>query len=178
MHHLKGLRRLLLVLPDADAQFSTGQYFRPPIRRCKLRRIEDDEAAAMEIDPSAGMQLCETLSLQRCVERAAQDMDANARDRGVVIGFRIELSAFVFAEYQRDGSWKEGCADRTFERWGDRSSEPDRSFPGGRFCSTDPIRSGKYIPVEERPNPEEVRVNDLDGEYQLVLRSKDEDGNV
>ncbi|KAJ3472084.1 hypothetical protein NLG97_g11302 [Lecanicillium saksenae] len=62
----------------------------------------------------------------------------------------IAIDAKVFVEYQPDGSWTEVCAQRMF-------------YAAGHAYSSE------YIPMNERPDPELVRVHDTDVEFAPVV---------
>ncbi|KAJ3472026.1 hypothetical protein NLG97_g11352 [Lecanicillium saksenae] len=97
--------------------------------------------------------------LEASRERVAEHMQYYDPLNGEPPRTVVSDTALVFVEYQRDGTWKKGCADRSY----------------GIETYT-MLRSGRYIPEGERPSPEEVRVNDLDGEFEIVYGDDDGSG--
>lgn len=62
----------------------------------------------------------------------------------------LEIKTQVFVEYQSDGTWAEVCKDRIYSRVRHQSAR-------------------KFVPVNQRPNPELVRVQDADVDVHLVV---------
>ena len=62
-----------------------------------------------------------------------------------------EILAHTFVEYQKDRTWEEVCGERQFIERGQ-----------------DLTMSGRYVPLAERADPELVRVNDLNGDFELI----------
>lgn len=173
------LRTLSLVLPDSTSSM-TGRLrrgFRQPARRCKLRRISAEEGAGIKVCPGVLMgnerdepaevplvpeglstaRGCLTIDEESTGEVLRIELNVGGGDDTdtVVYAVEPELIAQTFVEYQKDGSWKEICAERTFVEFGEM------------------VRSGAYVPLAERPDPREVRVNDIDGAFDVVYDAGD-----
>lgn len=168
------LQTLSIVLPDSSdnnwpRQVGHGhEAFKQPARRCKLQRIDPELQPTIHVDTTGDdwatpMAL---VSLPLALSQCRQALENNAllsleedallsrttrpdrEDRKLFD--HLAINAQTFIEYQKDGSWKEICGERRF-------------IDAGRHNMM-----GRYIPVAERPNPELVRVNDLDGEFEEI----------
>lgn len=64
---------------------------------------------------------------------------------------RLEIHTRVFVEYQSDGTWYEACKDRMYAR--------------GYHAA-----SRRAVPLNQRQNPELVRVHDTDAVFRPVRR--------
>ncbi|KAJ3473563.1 hypothetical protein NLG97_g10241 [Lecanicillium saksenae] len=125
------------------------ESFKQPARRCKLRRILSAEADRILVDvgrlttnePGAVLNTYETDGTVRPLP--IHEYDSCYTD--------LEIVAATFIEYQPDGSWREACTDRLY------ASDDQES-----------VQASPYIPIEQRPGPEEVRLNDLDAEFKVV----------
>ncbi|KAJ4153504.1 hypothetical protein LMH87_009988 [Akanthomyces muscarius] len=173
------LHTLSLVLPDSTSSMTSRlrRGFRQPARRCRLRRISAEEGARIKVcadvlmgnetDESAEVPLVpEGLSMALSCLKIEEELIgevlcielnlAGGDDTDTTVYAREpEVIAQTFIEYQKDGSWKEICAERTFVEFGEM------------------VRSGAYVPLAERPDPREVRVNDIDGAFDVVYDAGD-----
>lgn len=169
------LKTVSIVLPDSSdsnwpRQVGEGhEAFKQPARRCKLRLIDQEQEPVIHVDttgddwatPSELVPL--PLALHQCreaLERSARtSREDNARSAGITSQSHrdqrwldhLMINAQTFSEYQKDGTWREICGQRRF-------------IDNGRGW----FMMGRYIPTAERPDPELVRVNDLDGEFEQI----------
>ncbi|KAJ6788839.1 hypothetical protein PWT90_05942 [Aphanocladium album] len=185
--HLPRLRALSLVLADSTSAVVGGMRtgFRQPARRCKLRRISREAGSKIMLRTdtlsgrgsrgggggSAEVPLYPT-GMDFAMRRLGiEEEDFFRRTRRELFtamsqssGYQLlstpipepcgpEGFAQTFVEYQMDGSWKEICAERTFVELGEM------------------VRSGPYVPYDSRPDPTQVRVNDIDGSFDVVYDS-------
>ncbi|KAJ2967261.1 hypothetical protein NQ176_g9745 [Zarea fungicola] len=79
-------------------------------------------------------------------------------ENGPSVLHNLKMLAQTFIEYQKDGFWKEICAERSYIQTEMRI-----------------LRSGADFSYQPRPDPEKVRVNDMDGDFELVYASGSED---
>ena len=192
-HELDGLQNLSLVLPDSTGRKPDGNghpdsdgnrhsdkiAFKQPARRCKLRSIPREVQDTIQVTPgfmlyddrSEPLPLSQALRLaRRGIERGITGQDSESppihsasppdhvADEESFLQ-HVTIIAQTFVEYQKDGTWAEVCGERQFVERGE-----------------DTVMSGRYIPVAERPDPEVIRVNDLDGEFDLTyLPTSDDD---
>lgn len=186
--NLPALRTLSLVVPDSTPASSvlTGpngscprKSFRQPARRCKLRHLSPEEGANIRVIPPClwekwwqlreedldeeEMPLVPTaleegrMSLD--VTLLVRDENGMFMDGGPSQLHNLKMLAQTFIEYQKDGSWKEICAERSWVQTEVRI-----------------LRSGAELSYNQRPDPEKVRVNDIDGDFKLVYQFGSDNG--
>ncbi|OAQ61399.1 hypothetical protein VFPPC_14563 [Pochonia chlamydosporia 170] len=174
MDTMSDLQTLSLVLPDSTdnnrprVSLFGHEAFKQPSRRCKLRTIDSQKQPIIHIETSGDRIVANDdlvplpLALQQCREALERGAAALLAESAAISGIvregpdtrrwfnHLRIQAQTFIEYQPDGTWKEICGERRFVDQG-------RTY-----------MLGPYIPVAERPNPELVRVNDLDGALKKV----------
>jgi hypothetical protein len=172
---MKGLKTLSIVLPSSSddnwpRQVGEGhEAFKQPGRRCKLRTVDANEKPMIHVDTTGddwampaelvplpvALRQCRE-SLERSARRTRQDSFRSAQLPGdsrcdQIWLDNLAIRAQTFEEYQKDGTWKEICGERRF-------------IDNGR----ERFMMGRYMPLAERPDPELVRVNDLDAEFAQI----------
>lgn len=160
------VRTLSLVFSDAKNRLDVHDFFQAPARRCRLERftpeyeartivmdICDDEITVDEVKARHRRQLC--AAFPEHFDNSIEGRLLFGGDIGVAISgltgdaaqieetissYTVTQHIMTFGEY-RNGVWTRPCGVRELIH----EDEPP------------------YIPPSERPNPEEVRPNDLDG---------------
>ncbi len=172
--HFPVMRTISLVLPDSTSSMTSRARmgFRQPARRCKLRRITADAGAKIMVCPDvligneraeleqvpllpttlATAMWCLTVQEDQIgyVLESEYHLEGGEEPDAFASAMEPEVIVQTFIEYQKDGSWKEVCAERTFVEFGEM------------------VRSGPHVPLEARPDPRTVRVNDIDGDFDVV----------
>ena len=174
LHYLPKLETLSVVLPDSSNNNTVLVQSKPPTRRCRLRPIPRDTAQNMTLVMNYWGQK-QPRSLSDLTNEIHRVLDEEGkRHFDWVQGFKplklpysggfnpttgsfenIHVSVLTFVEYHGTGKWVEVCSDRKYrDKW------QDMDFFSQSEIAEDPSR---YIPIANRRNPEEYRVNDDDG---------------
>ncbi|ODA80987.1 hypothetical protein RJ55_03947 [Drechmeria coniospora] len=179
------LQTLSFVLADSTGEKKIDDFgrpecvaFRQPSRWCKLQQIPQEMMDTTRFYPNFPVRGRNPVSLLDFLHYFRTKLEASAlegrrlasaiqgTDRSHVVadeenflwhGPNLKIQAQTFVEYQKDGSWKEVCGDRQF------------------VASLDTVMSGRYVPMAKRLNPERCRVNDLDGDFELIYLTASDD---
>ncbi|KAJ3477083.1 hypothetical protein NLG97_g8936 [Lecanicillium saksenae] len=182
--YFPALRTIAVVLPSSkgSAVVDHRMGFRQPARRCKLETISPEVGSEITVRTNVVILELGGDNLEVPLSPEAIDLvmsglritksdvnkfithhflAANGIDTDLVVSaYEPDVIAQTFVEYQTDGSWKEVCSQRTFLEFGEM------------------VRSGPYVPYDLRPDPTQVRVNDIDGTFDVVYDSGTPDGHA
>ncbi|CEJ87052.1 hypothetical protein VHEMI04287 [[Torrubiella] hemipterigena] len=129
------------------------ERFKAPGRRCKLVNLTAEEVAKIRviIDPNGGALDIGPQELSVAIDLTRKYIfHGGTWEEGDPIWWRdddLEIVSQTFVEYQTDGTWKEVCQQRMFSRNDLETSPP--------------------ILVEDRPDPEVIRVIDTEISSEL-----------
>ncbi len=123
--------------------------FVPPGKRCRLVAVPDaahESVVVRAVDEHREPRAVSLGEAMRAARKELRDWCGGVPSYEATLD-RLVVSAQVFVEYQKDGTWQEVCMQRMYE---------PHAHPGSR----------EYVPLNRRPNPELVRVYDADFEFR------------
>lgn len=144
--------------------------FKQPARRCRLRPLSPSEMDTNCAMPTPGSQFSlsaiemegpQTLNTVMRVIREPRIDYKQLDDAG------IQTLIQTFEERQPDGTYAEVCQDRRYI-----NNLVFGSYPAHDFLSWDEnvganLRAAPFLHPLERPDPQLVRVNDIDGDFEI-----------